>query len=288
MKKYLLALAVALSLFSFACFADGIRVTLNGNEINCLEYGQEPVIENGRTLVPLRSIFEALGAEVEWNNEEKSVLSTKDDVTIYLKINDNRLIKNGKEIILDVPAKIEHGRTLVPVRAVAEAFDVEVGWDKETMTVELFDIRNATFSKGEISDDKYKNQYLGIDFILPDGCAFWSDVQIKSALGYVKEENQELDIEVMLGKYEFVASDKNGNNIQLTAEQKSDIAYFVPTEGGDYKMIIGGIKYSCFDVKNDDLTQTYATNDRGEMTVSMVFTYHTIADFEKLLSGFEG
>ena len=94
-----------------------------------IEFDQIPVIENGRTLVPLRAIFEKIGAEVDWNEADKTVTAQKDDTQISLTIDNTTAVKNGEKIELDVPAKIVNGRTLVPVRFVADCFGVDVDWD---------------------------------------------------------------------------------------------------------------------------------------------------------------
>jgi|GEM_PF-3494875 len=116
--------------------AQDIKVLVNGSAV---AFDQPPIIENGRTLVPLRAIFEALGATVEWEQSTQTVTAVKDDITIILKIGDSFLTKNGERIALDVPAKIVGGRTLVPARAVAESFGAEVGWDQAARTVTITD-----------------------------------------------------------------------------------------------------------------------------------------------------
>jgi len=114
--------------------AQEIKVLVNGAAVT---FDQPPIIENGRTLVPLRAIFEALGADVEWEHSTQTVTAVKDDITIVLKIGDAFLTKNGERIALDVPAKIVGGRTLVPARAVAESFGADVQWDQATRTVTI-------------------------------------------------------------------------------------------------------------------------------------------------------
>ena len=109
-----------------------IKVKLNGKNI---AFDQPPIIENGRTLVPLRAIFEALGASVDWDNDTQTVTSAKDDTNIKLTINDKTMYVNGVSKTLDVPAKLLNGRTLVPVRAVSEAFDCKVDWENASNTV---------------------------------------------------------------------------------------------------------------------------------------------------------
>lgn len=115
--------------------SSGVSITLNGTPIN---FDVAPIIENGRTLVPLRAIFEALGAIVEWNDDTQTVTAQKDDITVSLQIGSNELIKNGHErITLDVSAQLIGGRTLVPTRAIAGSFGAVVEWDEDTKTVTI-------------------------------------------------------------------------------------------------------------------------------------------------------
>ena len=105
-----------------------IQVVYNGERISFAEYGQNPVLDNSRTLVPLRSIFEAMGASVEWDNDTQTAIASRGSTTVKITIGQNTLYKNGQAVSLDVPAKLIGGRTMVPVRAIAEAFNAEVGW----------------------------------------------------------------------------------------------------------------------------------------------------------------
>ena len=102
-----------------------------------IEFDQIPVIEEGRTLVPLRAIFEAIGAEVDWDDNTKTVTVKKDGTEISLTIDDKTAVKNGEKVELDVPAKIVNGRTLVPVRFIADCFGVDVDWDGVMQKVSL-------------------------------------------------------------------------------------------------------------------------------------------------------
>ena len=111
-----------------------ISVTLNGNKIT---FDQPPVIKDDRTLVPLRAIFEALGANVQWNGETQTVTAQKGDLKVMLKIGDNKMYAGDSVKTLDVPAQIINDRTLVPVRAISEAFECVVSWSGETKTVTI-------------------------------------------------------------------------------------------------------------------------------------------------------
>lgn len=114
-----------------------IYVKLNGEYIDFSKYGQNPVIENGRTLVPLRSVFEALGASVEWDGATSTVTSVRGNVTVKLTINIATIYVNGEAKTLDVAPKILNGRTMVPLRAVVEAFGCQIGWDGTIRTASI-------------------------------------------------------------------------------------------------------------------------------------------------------
>ena len=103
-------------------------------------YFFKPVIENDRTLVPMRAIFEALGAEVSWYPEDRTIVAVRGDTTVYMQMDDWYMSVNDEWIALDAPPRIVNDRTLIPLRAVAEAFGAQVGWDEatQTVTVELY------------------------------------------------------------------------------------------------------------------------------------------------------
>ncbi|MBE7042590.1 MAG: hypothetical protein E7399_03745 [Ruminococcaceae bacterium] len=100
-----------------------------------VQFDQPPVIYNNRTLVPLRAVFEALGATVNWDGNTKTVTGKKDRRTVTLTIGSNVMYLNQKPIFLDVPAIQVNGRTLVPARAVAEGLGAEVEWLGDISTV---------------------------------------------------------------------------------------------------------------------------------------------------------
>jgi len=111
-----------------------VKVFLNGKRIR---FDQPPIIQNGRTLVPVRAIFEAMNATVSWDDKTKTVTAKKGDTTIVMTIGNKTMKKNGVAIELDVPPQIVNGRTLVPARAVAESFGAKVDWDGSTRTVTI-------------------------------------------------------------------------------------------------------------------------------------------------------
>ena len=130
----LIAITIICSLSIVAGAEEDIKVLLNDKYI---EFDVKPQLLSGRTMVPMRAIFEALGAEIEWHEETRSVTAVKDGTQMRIVLDDNRMQVGYRIIILDVPAVEIGGRTLVPVRAVSEAFDCTVGWDEKSSTVAI-------------------------------------------------------------------------------------------------------------------------------------------------------
>ena len=118
-----------------AAYADApVNVLLDGAR---LSFDSEPRIINDRVMVPMRAIFEAFGAQVNWNEDNQSITSDYDGVNVYLKIDDTTMRINDNEITLDSAPVIMDSRTLVPVRAVSEAFNCKVDWDSEEHIVTI-------------------------------------------------------------------------------------------------------------------------------------------------------
>ena len=113
-----------------------IKILINGNE---LKVNQPPQIINGRTLVPMRAIFEALGAKVTWEDATKTAIGIKSSDEVRISIGKYEIIKNNNSIPIDVPAQLINDKTMVPVRAVAESFNAKVDWieDERTVMIEI-------------------------------------------------------------------------------------------------------------------------------------------------------
>ncbi len=110
-----------------------------------------PIIEEDRTFVPLRFIGEALGAEVEWDNDTRTVSITNGEDSAEITIGAESFTVNGKEKTLDAPACIINERTMLPVRAVSEAFGKEVYWDSGIVVIS---------DTSNILKDEYEKNYL--------------------------------------------------------------------------------------------------------------------------------
>ncbi len=96
---------------------------------------EEPIIINGRVLVPARAISESLGADVAWDQKTRKVTITKGNIKTELFTNKNLAFVNGVQTELDVAPIILNGTTLVPIRFVSESLNIDVDWDASNKSV---------------------------------------------------------------------------------------------------------------------------------------------------------
>ncbi len=134
MKRFL-ALILAVSVTTASVFASEITVILDGSEVEFS--AQEPVIEEGRTLIPLRGVFEQLGYEISWDGDTKTAEFSNGTTVIAITANSGTFTVNDRAVDLDVPASIINGSMMLPLRAVGEAAGLEVEWNSDTKTVNL-------------------------------------------------------------------------------------------------------------------------------------------------------
>lgn len=111
-----------------------IKIVIDGKELNV---NVPPYMENNRVMVPMRSIFNEIGATVKWQNDTKSITATKGNDEIKLKVNSKEATKNGNPITLDVAPAIRESTTFVPTRFVSESLGIQVKWDSKKRTVTL-------------------------------------------------------------------------------------------------------------------------------------------------------
>lgn len=134
MIMLVLVLILAVTAIPLGAFAasNEIKVTINGKQ---LYFDVNPQFIDGRIFVPMRGIFEALGADIKWDGKTQTVTGSKGATTVKLTINQKQAYINGKMVNLDAPATIVKGSTLVPVRFIAESLGADVQWDASTSTV---------------------------------------------------------------------------------------------------------------------------------------------------------
>jgi hypothetical protein len=96
-----------------------------------------PFIKDGRTLLPIRALIEALGGSVQWNASTKTATVLLGSRTVALTIGSKTALVNGTPIALDVAPEIGNGRTFLPLRAVAENLGLDLSWEPISQTISL-------------------------------------------------------------------------------------------------------------------------------------------------------
>lgn len=154
-KLFVLTSSLVIALSSVQIFSaeekPDIKIFIDNSPIYL---DQEPIIENGRTLVPFRAILESMGVAVEWNAKTQKITCRKKTKVVSLQIGSNKMTVGNKTITLDVPPKIVNNRTLVPLRAVSESFDAKVEWDYDLYQI---DITTNTTTQIDINSAKSTN-----------------------------------------------------------------------------------------------------------------------------------
>jgi uncharacterized protein YkwD len=120
------------TIFSFVTVY-GVGVSIDGEVIEFTD--QAPALIDGRTLVPLRAVFEHIGFEVGWDEPTRAVTLERGDDFIGIAVGSSVFVSNGQFYMLDVPAQVIEGRTLLPIRAVLMSVGYSVGWEASTNTV---------------------------------------------------------------------------------------------------------------------------------------------------------
>ncbi len=140
-KIIIMVMILAIS-FSITAFAqDGISIYVD-NEKVFLDV--EPFIEDGRTLIPLRGVFEKLGAKVDWNKSLQEVVIKDDNNEIEMLLGKNKVMVNGIIKDIDVPTRMINSRTFAPLRFIVENLGHDVSWDESTRSVYIS--KNDTFA----------------------------------------------------------------------------------------------------------------------------------------------
>ncbi|HWP97228.1 MAG TPA: stalk domain-containing protein [Syntrophomonadaceae bacterium] len=112
-----------------------VNVLVNGQS---LQSDVKPFINaDGRTMLPVRAIAEALGAQVQWDEATQTATLTLGAKTVKIPIGQNSILVDGQPTSMDTIAAIKDGRTLLPVRSVGEALGAQIGWDESTQTVSI-------------------------------------------------------------------------------------------------------------------------------------------------------
>ncbi len=163
-----------------------ITVTVDGEAV---VFDAQPEMVNERTMVPMRAIFEKLGAEVNWDQPTQTVTAVTEDKTVVATVGEMSMFVNGEEKVMDVAPYIKDERTYVPARFVSEALDCKVDWDQENYIVIIETLT---------ADADYIYTYNAMrDFILENGVSMeggeqWMYIEDMEELQVIMNYDQEL------------------------------------------------------------------------------------------------
>lgn len=130
----LFAFAISFVTANTADAAGNISIYINGEK---QPFSSKAIVENGNTLVPLRGIFEELGATVYWNPETQTIDAKKGNINVWLKIGSKRTKVNGVVYYISAPAKVKNGSTLVPLRFISESLGATVDWNQKAKSIKI-------------------------------------------------------------------------------------------------------------------------------------------------------
>ena len=244
---------------STALAEKNITVMLNGQ---AMDFDVAPIIQNDRVLVPMRAIFEELHCSVDYTDiDGRQIITAKlnENNSIGLVIGSDEMQIHNQKIKLDTAPIIVNDRTLVPLRAVSEAFDYDVNWDGDTKAVTIskeipkteYDILYGRLKVKIKSDSKVYDGFWGDDTWLDlsnDGIEF-----VAKELGYITVGDLRKDAENL--EYETVGDTVTQNDIEyieLKSEKENRVEYLVKSSD-DYLILL----YAKANAKTDkDLWKT--------------------------------
>jgi uncharacterized membrane protein len=121
---------------SAAAFADPVQVTVNGNPVRF--DAAQPAMIGGRVFVPLRGVFEQMGANVDWDSATQTVMADGNDRHIRLRLGSLDASVNGRVVTMDVAPQLMEGSTMVPLRFLGEALGAHVDWQPQNNLVAIW------------------------------------------------------------------------------------------------------------------------------------------------------
>lgn len=131
----ILSLIFVCGIWSFTSYAsEDIRVVVDNKYV---DFDVPPMLIGGRTMVPLRAIFEAIGAEVLWDDDTSTVTAYNQMHIVKATIGSEIITADGEQRSIDVPPMLVENRTLVPAWFAAEAFGCDVEWNADNLTVNI-------------------------------------------------------------------------------------------------------------------------------------------------------
>ncbi len=150
---------------AFAAISQARPIYVNVDGRNVRFDGTKPQMMGDHIMVPLRGIFERMGASVDWNSQDQMVMANRGNTKVELRINNNEAYINGRAVPVQYPAQVVDGSTMVPIRFISESLGAYVDWDETSSTVNIStngtssgNYRNNNGNNGGSSDNNTDNR----------------------------------------------------------------------------------------------------------------------------------
>lgn len=207
MKKYTgLLMGVALFFVGTglvgAAPSQEVNVTIDGEK---KVFNQPAMMHSGSVMVPMRAIFEELGAELHWNETTRTVTASKGDISVQLTVNKLVALVNGEEVTLNAEPIVQNGATFVPLRFISESLGGSASWDEGTKTAHITS-NDATTALEEL--EKIKT------FANEGTTAFTKAVKAGDHARFIYEKFGEPSAEYQYRASQFI--DYETNNLYIT------------------------------------------------------------------------
>lgn len=216
--------------------ANDIHVTLNGVTQT---FSQQPIQSNHVTLVPMRALFESLGAQVDYDTATGLITAIEGTDTIELKVNSTSAHKNGQTIALSTPAKLINGSAYVPLRFVGESFGAKVDWDQATSTIQIeLPVKTESEQSGSnpapispvtTTEAIYETNTEPLAYEDAVALAIANSISIKTQEKSLKVQDN--DLEDAVDKIDFIPAPDSGGNSEANSAfrnySQSQIKYLV-------------------------------------------------------------
>ncbi len=224
-------------------FYDGAWHPYSGNPFSLNVGGQQlspempPIVFEDYSVVPARDVFQTLGAEVKWNAESETVTVSMTGKTVKLKINSKIATVNGEAVSMPIAPKLINGKTMIPVRFVAEALGFAVEFDNKTDTViiqgkkegpSLLSVKTTKNKEGtalfvEVQTDREELEYTSFTMPDPDRLV----IDIKNAVN--KTGNSE--IPVGIGNVSKIRIGQHEDSVRIVVDMTENPGYTVEKSG---------------------------------------------------------
>lgn len=259
MKKSVFSASVLTAVLAFTTTAGAsdISIVVNGNKIDT---DKPPVIQEERTLVPLRAITEAFGCDVSWDSETSGITLTDGDSLYYTWIGRDYAFKMSavaleNAVKLEAPPVNMDGYTMVPIRAVGEMFGAKIGWDGASSTVTV-DYEKKETEKGLA--EKFQSYERNMTEMYDAYKGYASDTA-KTVKAEIQLENGGV---IALELYPYIAPQTVSNFVKLANDKFFDGLVFHRVIK-DFMIQGGGF--------NTELKQKKADTIKGEFIVNGYF-----------------